>query len=78
MHPSEIKNLIKRSGISAIVYSGKSEDVVNEATLNLDFIEYKINMDTLRHDENILSLNLLVQEGKELVQSGVRNILTRN
>lgn len=77
LHPSEIKNLIKRSGISAIVYSGKSEDVVNEATLNLDFIEYKINMDTLRHDENILSLNLLVQEGKELVQSGVREYIDK-
>ncbi|NLY71168.1 MAG: AMP-binding protein [Clostridiales bacterium] len=77
LHPTEIKSLIERSGASAVVFSGKSEEIVNDAISGLDFIEYKINMDAIKHEQNLLSLKLLLEQGKQLVQSGNRDYIDK-
>ena len=69
----EVRNLLKRAEVSAIVYSSKVGFVVEEAIKGVESIEYIINMDTLEHTGNKLSLKKLQRAGKRLILEGNRN-----
>ncbi|WP_027399474.1 AMP-dependent synthetase/ligase [Anaerovorax odorimutans] len=69
---SEIRNLIMRAEVSAIVYSSKVERTVKEAVEGVASIEYMIGMDSLEHEGMNLSLKKLVEQGKNLVSKEKR------
>ena len=70
LHPQEIRHLLLRAGVSAIVYSDKVKNIVEEATEGLKGLEYIISMDSPNHEGTKLSLKQLVFQGRELVAAG--------
>ena len=71
----EIKNLLERAEVSAIVFSRKMEQVVKEALNGLIGIDFIINMSATKDEDGILSLNKLIGEGKELLDAGNREFV---
>jgi long-chain acyl-CoA synthetase len=69
----EVHNLLKRADVTAIVYSSKVGFVVEEAIKGVESIEYIINMDSLEHADNKLSLKKLQRAGKRLLLEGKRS-----
>jgi len=65
----EIANCLQRADVSAVIYSDKLDDKIEEIEKEFGNIEYFI---TMKKDENILSVEQLVQRGKELIESGDR------
>lgn len=63
----EIRNLMERAEVSAIVYSSKVRSVVEEAIKGVESIEYVISMDAPDHTEGRLSLKKLQRTGKRLL-----------
>lgn len=63
----EIRNLMERAELSAIVYSSKVRSVVEEAIKGVESIEYVISMDAPDHTEGRLSLKKLQRTGKRLL-----------
>lgn len=73
----EIQNLLVSSGANAIIYSGKIlHDQLKQISPNLCNIRYYINMDLLQHeDDNFLSYKVLLDRGRQLLNSGIRNYI---
>ena len=69
----EVANLLERSGASAIVFSGKYENVVDEAMKICGDIEIQISMDMLEHAEKKYSMKSLIANGAELIAEGKRD-----
>ena len=69
----EVANLIERSGASAIVFSGKFENVVDEALAICGDIDIKISMDMLESNEDKYSMKALIAKGAELIAEGKRD-----
>lgn len=69
----ELKHLIERAGVSAIVHSKKLTKNVLEAIEGIEGIEYRISMAEPEHTDDVLSFDRLVEEGRELVNRGVCN-----
>lgn len=63
----EIRNLMERAEVSAIVYSSKVRSVVEEAIKGVESIEYVISMDAPDHTDGRLSLKKLQRTGKRLL-----------
>ena len=72
---NEIRNLLQRSEVSAIAFSRKMEPIVKEALKGLTGINYTINMSATNDEGGDLSLNKLIGEGKELLESGSREFV---
>jgi len=66
----EIRHLLERSDVSAIVYSSKVESVVQEAVSGLGSIKTVVSMDAIEHSEDSLSLKKLLRTGKKLILEG--------
>ena len=66
----EILNLLKRSGVSAIVYSKKLAKTIEEIKIDLGGIEYFIEMGKEFHDDDSLSLNRLIKDGRLAIVDG--------
>lgn len=73
--PKEISNLIKRAGVSAIIYSEKVEATVNEALKECSEVECRISMAAQEHKDGILSFDRLIEEGAEAILQGDRRFL---
>src|SRR5665648_215419 len=73
--PNEIRNLLQRSEVSAIVFSRKMAPIVKEALKRLTGIDYTINMSATNDEGGDLSLNKLIGEGKELLEAGSREFV---
>lgn len=71
----ELRNLIQRSHLSAIVYSGKVEKLLRQAIEGLDTLDYVISMDAEQSDEDRLSMHALMEQGREMVRKGDRSYL---
>jgi long-chain acyl-CoA synthetase len=71
----EINNLLERAGVSAVVYSRKMEETVKEALKGLTGIDFIINMSATNDEKEVLSLNKLIGEGKELLEEGNREFV---
>jgi len=68
----EIRHLLQRAEVTAVVYSRKLEAVILEAIKGVAGIEYLINMTATKDEEGRLSLNRLLASGKELLDAGDR------
>ncbi len=70
----EVQNLIIRSGISAIFFSGKHRKDMEKLSQSSQ-IKYYIDMDAEEDDDNFLSYNKLLERGKELLADGNRSYI---
>lgn len=71
----ELKHLIERAGISAIVHSKKLTKNVTEALDGVEGIEYRISMAEKEHTEDVMSFDQLIREGSELMSQGNREFI---
>lgn len=73
---NELESLIVRSGVEAIFYSSKydeiMEDIKQRRTTNL---RYFISMDKLSWEDGIYSQKELIQKGKKLISNGNRKYI---
>ena len=68
---AELKNVLERAKVSAVVYSKKKKEIVEKTTSKLEFIDYLVEMDS--DDEikdNKVGLNFLLTMGKRLIKTG--------
>lgn len=72
---AEMVNLLTRAQASALVYSKKQKKTVEAAVAQLSFVEYLIDMDEEDHQWRNLSLQTLLEEGRELLAQGDRSFL---
>lgn len=66
----DIKNLLMRSGATAVIYSSKTKDLVEEAIPEQGAGIQKINMDLADHQEGTWSFRKLIEEGRSLLEAG--------
>lgn len=73
---AELKNVLERAKVSAVVYSKKKKEIVEKVGKDLDFIDYFVEM---KSDEEIkdkfVGFNFLVKTGEKLRESGNDNFL---
>ncbi len=75
---NELKRLIERSEIEAIIYSGKYEEKLKKMVLEgTGKLKTLISMDTKTHHNGIYSESELVQVGTIQIQNGNREFLDR-
>ena len=66
----EIKSLIERSEVDAVIYEDKYSKIFDNIKEENNQAQYYINMD-LKNDENdILSFGTLIEKGKQAIQNG--------
>ena len=71
--PNEIESLIIRSGVEAIFYSNKYDEIMMDIkSRNTTDLRYYISMDLDEREDSVLSQKELIQKGKELVINGNR------
>ena len=63
----EIHHLLEKSGVSAVIYSGKVEMAIEEAVKDVSSIIYTISMDSDRNKDQNLSLKRLIERGGKLL-----------
>lgn len=73
--PAELVNLLSRARASALIYSKKQKKTVEAAVADLSFVEYLIDMDEGVHQWRNLSLQGLLEEGRQLLAEGDRSYL---
>lgn len=68
---NEIESLIVRSGVEAIFYSNKYDEIMKDIkSRNITDLRYYISMDLDEKTETILSQKELIENGKKLIDSG--------
>lgn len=73
---NEIESLIIRSGVEAIFYSNKYNDIMNKIKVEGNTkLKYFISMDIDKEKDGILSQAELIREGKELINEGNEKFL---
>ena len=71
----DVKNLLVRSGATAVIYSSKTEHLIEEAISEADTGIRKIHMDLPDHQEATWSLDKLIEEGRSLMEAGNNDYL---
>lgn len=71
--PDEIKNLVRRSGASALVYTKRSEKSIRGLYDEKFDLEYFISIGEEEHTERCLSMEKLIEEGRKLLREGIRD-----
>lgn len=74
---AEIRNLLERAGVSALIYSGKVSGAVEAAVQDLPGVEYAIGMDLEEERDGKLSLKEIIRRGKELIHMGNRTYIEK-
>lgn len=72
----ELMGLVERSGASAIVYSDKSEKSIRPLFDDPFDIEFFISIDGNEDTDRVLSMNKLIRQGRELLESGDRRYVS--
>jgi len=67
---NEIENLLNRSKAGCIIYSSKKEDVIFEIKKKVSKDIIFINMDKEQSDEESLSFNQVIEEGRKYIAEG--------
>lgn len=67
---NEILNLLKRSDAKCIVYSSRKKEVIDEIKDKLDEDTIFIDIDKDASDDTSYSFDQLIQQGKELIDTG--------
>ncbi len=73
--PEELKNLVKRSGASALVYTKRSEKSIKGLFEERFDLEYFISMGEDEHTDEYLSMDKLIEEGQKLLKEGIRDFV---
>lgn len=68
--PHEIKNMLEVSEASAVIFSEKLREKVEEAAAGNVAIQYLINMDSTKDNGNWLSFDKLLTDGRRLINEG--------
>ena len=71
----EIDNCIKRSEVSAVIYSSKLEDSINKLFTNFENVEKYICFDDINDNGNFMSLANVIKYGKKLIEDGNRDFI---
>ena len=71
----EIGNLIGRSGIEAIVFSGKMREKTMAALEGFDDIRIRININAVSGEDGDISWKELLSEGRQLLENGNRDFV---
>jgi len=67
----EIKSLIERSNVDAVIYENKYAEIFDNIRKNkIGNIKHYINMDLQNDNDEVLSFNKLIEKGKEQILSG--------
>lgn len=69
----EMKNLLKRSGAAALVYTKRSEKGLKPLLEEDLGLEYRISIGEDAHTEKALSFYQLIEEGEHLLKEGIRD-----
>lgn len=73
---NELKSLIERSQVEAIIYSGKYEEEIKRIKLaGTGKLKHLISMDLKVHNDGIYSELELIEQGKELIENGDRRFI---
>ncbi len=72
---AELKNLIERAHLKALIYSGKMEKMLMEVIDGIEGLEYIISMDAEKSDASRLSFYELMDKGYSLIASGNRSFI---
>ena len=73
---NEIKSLIERSGVEAICYSKKYDEVMKKFKAEgIGNLKHLISMDLEKHEDGVYSLKELIERGRELLKEGDRNFI---
>ena len=68
---NEIKSLIERSKVDAVIYEDKYSNVFEEIkNQESGTLKYYINMDLKKDKEEVLSFEMLIKNGKKLLKEG--------
>lgn len=68
----ELKNLIDRAEVSALVYTKRSEKNLTDLFENKGTIEHFISIGDDEHTDKALSFDKLIEEGNKLLSKGIR------
>ncbi|GAB1476095.1 hypothetical protein MASR2M70_09270 [Bacillota bacterium] len=68
--PEDISSLLARSSAKAIIYSDKTEELVEEAIRGLNTDIKKVSIDSKKHEADVISFSQLLKEGRALMQNG--------
>ena len=71
----ELANCIKRSEVSAIIYSSKLEDSINKLFTEFENVEKYICFDDINDNGNFMSLSKVIKYGKKLIEDGNREFI---
>ena len=73
---NEIESLIMRSGVEAIIYSKKYDEIMNQVKENgKTELKYFISMDLENENEGILSQRELMEKGHNMIQEGNKKFI---
>ncbi len=72
---AELRNLIERAELSAVIYSGKVEKSLMGVIDGIESLKYVISMDAEKSDENRLSFHELLKTGRKLIEKGDRSFI---
>ena len=73
---NELEKVIERSGVEAIFYSGKYENVLeNIVRRGIGNLKTLISMDLKEHKEGIYSQKELIEEGQKLINKGDKRFI---
>ena len=68
--PSEIKNLITRSKVDAVIFSDEKKDDIEAIRQDLSSVKFYISMDLKEDSDNYLSFAKLLEKGRKLLDEG--------
>lgn len=77
----EIANLLRRAGVSAVIFSSKMEKVMEDILSMEDMkglITYPISMDLADDEDGFLSLKRLMESGRQMIETGDKKYLDSN
>ena len=73
---NELRNLIERSEVEAIFYSGKYQEILeNIKKSGIGKLKHLISMDLQVHENGVYSENELIEVGRDLIKNGDRSFI---
>ena len=76
---NELKSVIERSEVEAIIFSGKYEEILTKIRRDENNkLKHLISMDSLKNKEGVYSQSELIEMGRRLVEDGNREFIDAN
>lgn len=71
----EVENLLKTSDASAIIYSSKYHECIKSISRKLPDMKFLINMDSDENTDSVLSFQMLLKKGRQMIADGDRSFV---